>query len=523
MLTHRLPHKDNTNRKFTFLIMLCLIPLMSGCLKNPFPPILKTEQIEIVDGITIISGGIISDDGGTDIFQKGICVSTSNTPTVKDSYTIDGTGNSDFKTILYVEPEITYYIRAYAINGAGIGYGDILTVKLDPLPFTYATIIDFGDITGTEAFMRARVESNQTVTARGACWSTSNNPTINDYKLESGSGTGIFETTLTGLNPGTTYYTRAYAISGSETYYSSNFEFTTKDYPQLTTHEIRNSGTFIISTGGDILSTGIIYNAGVCWSTESSPTIDDNKTEDNLIYSTFYSDPHDLLPGTTYYLRSYATNLVGTGYGNEIVFTMPEATVYDIDGNPYSLVTIGTQTWLTENLNTTKYSNGDEILHISDGNEWQNTITGAWCFFGNLSEFEVPYGRLYNWYSITDSRNVCPEGWHVPSDTEWQTLFTYLGGIENAGNALKETGAAHWATGNDYANNSSGFTALPGGGQSALQGYSYPAQSLGMFWSTTMIDEQNAYGYYLFDSYQAVNQQSYLKQTGLSVRCIKDE
>ncbi|TLX72989.1 hypothetical protein E9993_16100 [Labilibacter sediminis] len=523
MKFHLILHNRSITRvRLVALVIACQIIFLNSCFKNPFPPELTTKPIEVVDGVTVVSGGDITDHGGTDIFHKGVCYSFENTPTIKNSITEDGVGNDDFSTTLILEPENTYYIRAYAINAAGIGYGNIISVRLDPLPFTHAIIVDFGDITGFEAFMRGRVESNQTITLCGACWATSPDPTISDSKTEAGSGTGIFETTITELIPGTRYYARAYAVANSEVFYSANYEFITLDYPQLTTREINNSGTFVISTGGDITSSGIIDQVGVCWSTNPSPTIADNTTQDQTYYNSFYSDPFGLLPATTYYIRSYATNTVGTGYGNELVITMPDASVFDLDGNAYTSVTIGSQTWLTENLRTTKYANGDDIPNVINGADWQNASSGAWCYFENIDDFEVPYGKLYNWYTVTDSRNVCPSGWHVPSDAEWQTLITFLGGPDMVGNKLKETGTAHWAPVNDFATNSSGFTALPGGAQSALPGYSYPPNTLGMFWSATAVDMENAYGYYLFDSYQSINKQEYLKQTGLSVRCVKD-
>ena len=515
-------YKNRLNRVPVTLVIVCQSIFLTSCFKNPSPPELTTRQINIVDAVTIVSGGNIREDGGTEIFQKGICISLNNNPTLQDSFTLDGVGNADFTSTFGLDPNNTYYVRAYAINGAGIGYGDILSVRMDPLPFTEAIIMDFGDITGNEAFMRGRIESNQTITSRGACWSTSMNPAINDNKAVAGTGTGIFETTITGLSPGTRYYTRAYAVAGTEVFYSSNYEFTTIGYPQLTTKEIINTGTFVISTGGDIISSGIILNAGVCWSTSPLPTIADSKTDDQIVYTSFTSDPYELLPATTYYIRSYATNIAGTGYGNERVITMPEATVYDLDGNPYSSVTIGSQTWLTENLRTTKYANGENIPNILASEDWQNASSGAWCHYENITDLEVPYGKLYNWVAVTDSRNVCPAGWHVPADAEWQTLIAFLGGSDLAGNKLKETGTGHWSPNNDFATNSSKFTALPGGAKRAFPGYSYPVQSLGMFWSVTPVDGENAYGYYLFDAYQSINKQEYLKQTGISVRCLKD-
>ncbi len=496
--------------------------LLTSCFENPFPPELTTKEIEIVTSTTITSGGNILSDGGSDIFQKGVCFSLNNNPTLEDQFTVDGYGNADFSTMIELDLDNTFYIRAYAVSGAGIGYGDILSITMEPLPLINVVIMDFGNITGNSAFMRGRIESNQTIISRGACWSTEMNPTISNNKTQAGSGAGIFETTLSELIPGTTYYTRAYATTNTEVFYSDNYQFITVGYPELTTKEINNAGTFVISTGGNIISGGLILSTGVCWSTSPSPTIADSKTEDQLIYSDFYSDPYGLLPGETYYLRAYATNIAGTGYGNERVIKMPEATVYDLDGNPYSSVTVGSQTWLTENLKTTKYANGDSIPNLILSDDWSNATSGAWSYYENEAQYDAPYGKLYNWFAVIDTRQVCPAGWHAPDESEWSTLITFLGGSDLAGNELKEIGTAHWKPNNDFASNSSGFTALPGGARSPSFGLSYPILSLGLFWSTLPVDSENAIGYYLFDAYQSIHKQEYIKQTGLSVRCVKD-
>jgi len=307
-----------------------------------------------------------------------------------------------------------------------------------------------------------------------------------------------------------------------EIFYSDNYSFNTMDLPQVTTREINNGGTFVISTGGIVNSGGWILSAGVCWSTSTDPTIDDHKTEDQLIYSDFYSDPYGLLPGEMYFLRAYASNIAGVGYGNEYLITMPEASVYDLDGNPYTSVNVGSQTWLTENLKTTKYANGDDIPNLTEFDAWSNAASGAWSYFENEPLYNIPYGKLYNWFAVMDPRNICPSGWHVPEESEWSTLISFLGGNEVAGNVLKETGIAHWKPNNDFATNSSGFTALPGGARSPFIGISYPALSLGLFWSATPFDDEKAIGYYLFDAYQSIHTQEYQKQTGFSVRCVKD-
>jgi uncharacterized protein (TIGR02145 family) len=141
----------------------------------------------------------------------------------------------------------------------------------------------------------------------------------------------------------------------------------------------------------------------------------------------------------------------------------PPKTVTDIDGNVYHTVTIGTQVWLVENLKTTKYRNGDTISNVTDEIHWGSLTTGAYCNYLNDTSYASTYGRLYNWYTVTDSRNIAPAGWHVPSNEEWTTLINFLGGDSVAGGKLKETGTAHWLSPNKGATNETGFTALPGG------------------------------------------------------------
>lgn len=140
-------------------------------------------------------------------------------------------------------------------------------------------------------------------------------------------------------------------------------------------------------------------------------------------------------------------------------------TMTDQDGNMYKTVTIGTQTWMAENLRTSKYQDGTAIPNVIDNTAWIALTTGAYCNYNNTESTDTiaTYGRLYNWYAATDSRNIAPVGWHVPTDAEWTTLTTYLGGVTVAGSKMKETGTTHWISPNTGATNESGFTALPSG------------------------------------------------------------
>ena len=159
--------------------------------------------------------------------------------------------------------------------------------------------------------------------------------------------------------------------------------------------------------------------------------------------------------GITYHFRIKAENAHGTTYGSDMLLT---TLVIDKDGNIYKIVTVGTQVWMAENLKTTKYSNGDQIPNETDSLQWLNLSGGAYCWYNNMaSTFKNNFGALYNWYAVQDSRNLCPTGWHVPSDTEWTILTNYLGGGSAAGGQLKETGTNHWQISQHWCNQRNWF------------------------------------------------------------------
>lgn len=205
----------------------------------------------------------------------------------------------------------------------------------------------------------------------------------------------------------------------------------------------------------------------------------------------------------------------------------------DGDNNHYPIVKIGTQTWMAENLKTTKYSNGVSIPFVNDSGGWDilTSADKAFCYyFDNISNSNI-LGALYTWGAAMNSassssanpsgiQGVCPTGWHLPSDAEWTTLTTYLGGVSEAGRKLKETGTLHWSSPNSESTNESGFTALPGGFRDDWAFFG--DRVLGTWWSSTERTTENSWFRRVDGSQSTVDVQYNIKKFGMSVRCVKD-
>ena len=193
-------------------------------------------------------------------------------------------------------------------------------------------------------------------------------------------------------------------------------------------------------------------------------------------------------------------------------------------------VTIGTQVWTTKNLDVTTYRDGTPIPEVKDAGAWANLTTGAWCYYENSTANGTTYGKLYNWYAVagihdndlnTPNKVLAPTGWHVPTDAEWTTLATCLGGEGVAGGKMKETGTAHWNSPNQDATNSSGFTGLPGGfrnNNGAFDSIGY----YGYWWSSSESGTALVWSRYLNYGSGNANKLSDRKKNGFSVRCLRD-
>jgi uncharacterized protein (TIGR02145 family) len=313
-------------------------------------------------------------------------------------------------------------------------------------------------------------------------------------------------------------------------------------------HPVTNLAEISATCAGKILSDGgaIILSRGLCWGISPDITTDSANKHCGKGTGKFTCQLDSLEPFTNYYVRAWATNSKGTTYGNpQMFFTeTPELsppcpgtpTVTDLDGNVYKTVQIGNQCWLKENLKTTKYSNGMPIPVIRDKYAWL-TIgqTGAMAWMNHDSAtYAATYGALYSWYTTVHPNGLCPQGWHVPSDTEWVEMEFLIGTPENqlywkggrgmAGLKLKERGTEHWQIPNKDANNLTGFTGLPGGAIANTNGLFWELLRKGTWWTTTSdstnIDE--AWTRELFYDYSSIVRWDRHKGLGYSVRCIKN-
>jgi uncharacterized protein (TIGR02145 family) len=204
----------------------------------------------------------------------------------------------------------------------------------------------------------------------------------------------------------------------------------------------------------------------------------------------------------------------------------PRGTVKDIQGNTYNTVQIGQQTWMAENLKTTLFKDSTMIPLVNDSSDW-STMTGpAYCWYQNdKASFGNTYGALYNWYAVSNTwngnRNICPSGWHIPSEAEWDALMESLGGEQVAGGKLKEADTLHWDAPNTGADNETGFTALPGGGRKSDGLFNFIHET-SSFWSTTQTYSDAAISINMIHISQGINNWNTNFQTGVSVRCVKD-
>jgi hypothetical protein len=325
--------KRKISTLITTILLLSIFALfqtlfLDSCKKETLKeiPEVTVSDITNITSNTAISGGEVTSDGGAEITARGVCWSSTNiTPTTADSKTSDGTGLGIFtSSIAGLTPGTTYYLRAYATNSVGTAYysqAPFKTLALAPV----ITTIDFSLLTSTSFNSGGNVSNDggSPVIGRGVCWSTKENPTLEDDKTTDGSGIGSFTSSITSLTPGTTYFLRAYATNSAGTAYGSQISIkTSSTLPTIESTSLSYNSTFFsISVNISFDGGSPVTSRGICWSNIPDPTIENDKTSEGTGIGSFTSLISGLVPGTTYYVRSYAINSVGIVYGDLVMFT----------------------------------------------------------------------------------------------------------------------------------------------------------------------------------------------------------
>lgn len=304
-----------------------------------------------------------------------------------------------------------------------------------------------------------------------------------------------------------------------------------------------------IEIGGRVIFNGnaFVTETGVYWGKNSEPVANDVKVSISKGDGSFSTVIKGLNPLTVYRYKAYAINSAGISYGesyytrtNDGMIFNPNliyGSVSDVDGNSYKTIQIGTQIWMAENLKTTKYNDGSSIPLVTTGVDWASLSTDAYCWYNNDVTSNKPiYGALYNWYAISSTtnggRNLCPTGWHIPSDSEWKVLEMFLGMTQEQvdatnprgtieGGKLKETNTAHWLSPNMGATNESGFTALPGGVRHSTSTFALLTTE-GCWWTITEGPSTHGWTRVLDYNLSSISRGNYNKKGGLSIRCVKD-
>ena len=646
-------------------------------------PTVITGAVSDITETTATCGGEVIADGGATVTERGVCWSTSVTPTVADNHTSDGAGLGTFtSSITGLTANTTYYVRAYATNSVGTAYGETVNFTTEAT----TPVVDGQPCPGTPTVTDHEGNVYATVQIGNQCWMrdnlrTTTSPSTGTYLIPT-AGTGYTYTgkqarwydndsaTYAPMNYGLLYnwnaavdtFNTAYgetsvntssnqAVSVSFTgnrrgicpagwHLPSNAEWTQLfgqiDYicygtgfsaipagrylgssfnsagyfatfwtstqgdsgnayrlllncnnarlirndgskgdgfsvrclrddttqatlPTVITDAVSDITETTATCGGEVTSDGgvAVTERGVCWSTSASPTVADNHTSDGAGLGTFTSNITGLTASTTYYVRAYAINSVGTAYGETVTFTTEASppvvhgqpcpgtpTVTDYDGNIYNTVLIGTQCWTKENLRTTHYADGTAIPAGGSNTSYTEP------YYYDYSTHSLPLetrGYLYNWSAAMHGaassnanpsgvQGICPAGWHLPSDAEWTQLTNYVGSQSEytcGGNSsyiakalASETGwNSHTnacAVGNDpSANNASGFSAVPAGdGDGSYFDY---AGSGANFWSSTEYSSDIVWDRFLDFGNADVGRYENYKFGETSVRCLRDE
>ena len=439
-------------------------------------PSITTTAATVISQTSVSTGGTIVSEGGSAITARGVCWNTTGNPTVSDEKTSDGTGTGTFtSTISGLTAGKTYYVRAYATNSDGTFYGSqvtfntltsSLTVPTDGLIAYYpfngnandesgngvnatnynASLTNdrFGNIdkaysfdgnSGSERYIYSNI--GKTLTLSFSVWFKTGTPvTMYPTILAYGSNNRL-DITMNGNH--SAYVTensmgvvRSSSVVGEAftSVVTSQVKYIDNNWHHLVAMFVPNDSIYLFIDNFFIAKSAYLPN---------SPTDDllyiGRQINDNTGSVMHESHFNGSIDDIRIYNRKLSYNEIEQLYNEG---SREEKSLIDYDGNTYNTIQIGTQTWMKENLMTTKYNDGTKIPLVTDQSSWYLLPTDAYCYYNfDYANNGSKYGAFYNWYAVNTGK-LCPKNWHVPSDSEWVTLIYFLGGVSVAGGKLKD-------------------------------------------------------------------------------------
>jgi uncharacterized protein (TIGR02145 family) len=511
-----------------FLLILSII-LFNSCKKdNPIVPTISTADVTGISTNNAVSGGNVTDDGGSAVISKGVCWHTSDSPVVSNSKTIESGGSGPFTSnISQLSPNITYYIRAYATNNVGTGYGRTVSFKtLGDKPISATN--DASNILINSATLNGMVNGNSLTTVVTFEYGVTTAYGISIPAIQSPltvNSNALISVSICNLLPGTTYHYRIKSENELGVTYSDDHILNTLGQkPTLLAFSITGleTNTVIVkaSINPNYLPSALVIEYGITNNYGSSANPDQNSLTGGSAIDVNTSIS-GLTPGTMYYFRVNVQNDLGVIYGdgsNFITFN-----VMDADKNGYYTVQIGSQEWITKNLITTHFQNEDPIPNVISDYDWSALTSAGYCVYNNDNLNLPVFGNLYNFFAASDHRNVCPAGWHVPTMDDWTTLITYLGGAIEADKKIREAGTLDWFY-NTGATNTTGFTML-GAGNRESDGSFFNKLFSAYVWSSLPHEENGILsGWNIGMGWNTplIISNPYSRTYGASIRCLKN-
>lgn len=418
-------------------VVVCSV-ILASCSKEPVEkltvPTVITNNPNSVTSVSAIVGGRITYNPPTlMIAEKGVYIGLQDSPEKTGQKFEDLTGGSSGEYMLLIThllPNKTFYVKAYARNDIGIGYGNQVTfttlAQLSSVSTTQVT-----QITSNSAISGGKISNDggATITTRGVCWNTSQNPQITNNKTTDGQGTGDFVSTLSNLLPNTKYYLRAYATNSAGTQYGEELSFQTfsNAVPSLTTSNVTIISSSSAELGGTINNqvNETILEKGVYIANQTNPELSGTKIIFHVNDTDFYEDVYNLLPNTKYYVKAFAKNNVGIGLGQEITFTTKQKDYIEVGNVKWSLYNVNYPGTFT----TSQYEYGMYY-------QWSRKIgwsyQGIGQYFDQGPSYSNPPGKSWSYdydYSINEWREVdnpCPYSFRLPTFKEFQQMLSYV-------------------------------------------------------------------------------------------------